>query len=200
MKHKDWDKAAKHIDIVTDGVLLLQKPHSNPAQRWKRTLEAAQTAIDDLLILANSLPEEKRTQLFTIENAQNLVDAMNGVSLFERIGDEKQLILNEYNARIRNETDQRKKIELSDECHDILVEMDKSYLLQPEFNIRTIGLAANIANRCLDYCYKQYQKIETDYTFQSLTHEAFQQAKSLTDSIVRKVEGQAAISNKGSRK
>ena len=190
LKHKEWDKAAKYVDTVTADVLS-EKPHSNPAQRWRRTLKAAQTSIDDLLILATTIPEEKRAEIFTVENAEKLVDGMLGTLLLQKIFDEKERILKEYRAKSKGEKDQKKKNELSNKCHEILAEMDKNTLLQPQYNVRTITMAASIANRCLDYCYKQYQEIEKDDTFQSLTCEVLEQAKNLCNSIVYKVEGQA---------
>ena len=46
---------------------------SNPTQTWKRIQSQAQKAIDDLILLADSLPDDKQQQIFNYENVYRLV-------------------------------------------------------------------------------------------------------------------------------
>jgi hypothetical protein len=54
----------------------LMQRDSNPTQTWKRTRSQAQTAIDDLVLLANSLPDDKQEQIFNYENVNRLITSM----------------------------------------------------------------------------------------------------------------------------
>ena len=54
----------------------LMRQESNPTQTWKRTQIQVQKAIDDLVLLADSLPDDKQEQIFNYENINRLISSI----------------------------------------------------------------------------------------------------------------------------
>lgn len=49
---------------------------SNPTQTWKRMQSQVQQAIDDLVLVADSLPDDKQEQMFNYENVNRLISSI----------------------------------------------------------------------------------------------------------------------------
>jgi len=64
IEQKMWERA------------LERKKDSNSSQTWRRTRDMAKLAITDLSLLVSTLPEDKRSELFTAELSEKLFKAL----------------------------------------------------------------------------------------------------------------------------
>ena len=84
LEQKDWEKAIRLIPNEADNGRTYVK-HSNPALRRDRILEQAGKAIEDLVLLADYLPEKEHSMLFDRERSLAFVDAFLGYNARERL-------------------------------------------------------------------------------------------------------------------
>lgn len=54
----------------------VEKKESNPYQFWHRIRSQANTAISDLVLLANKLPEDKQEEIFSYNNVKKLIESI----------------------------------------------------------------------------------------------------------------------------
>src|SRR5438552_18921175 len=84
LEQKDWDKALK------------AKHDSNPYQTWQRNRDLATRAMRDLIILMNSLREEKQAEVFNAQNVEPFIRTLLGLfpdSGFVHLSDERRISL-----------------------------------------------------------------------------------------------------------
>jgi hypothetical protein len=62
LSEQNWEKAMER--------------DSNPTQTWIRTRTKADRALKHLIILANTLPDDKQEKIFSIENMNELIDTI----------------------------------------------------------------------------------------------------------------------------
>ena len=186
LEHLDWDEAAAFREVVTDGHTS-QVPYSNPPQRWMRTLKAAQEALNDLMILAVTLPEEKRAQLFSEKEIVSLFEAMLGQTLQRCVFEKKDAIMARYQPRIEAARDVNENRHLSAQQYEQMVKLDNHPNLGPVLNPRRTRIAAKVAEQCLKYCYEQYKQIEPNAAFSSLPQDPFEKSIGLVQGIGTKI-------------
>jgi hypothetical protein len=186
LEHLDWSEAAALREVVIDGHPT-QIPHSNPPLRWKRTLKAAKVALDNLTILAATLPEEKRSQLFNEQAMASLFDAVLGHTLQRYIFEKKELIMARYQPRIEAASSVNENRRLSAQQYEEMVKVDKNPNIGPVLNPRRTRIAAKVAEQCLKYCYEQYEKIEPDGAFSSLPQDHIEKSIALVKGIETKI-------------
>ena len=75
----DWVKAANYLETKVDGKIV-EKRHSNPSLKWARTLKKITQDIDDLILLASILPEDKQEEAFPATKVIDLLNALLGTN------------------------------------------------------------------------------------------------------------------------
>lgn len=56
--------------------LEIERKESNPSQFWHRIRDHANRAINELILLANKLPDEKQEQIFNYVNMKELIESV----------------------------------------------------------------------------------------------------------------------------
>lgn len=162
---------------------------SNPWQTWRRNRDKGITAINDLVLLANTLPEEKRAELFTTARIQELMEALLGYPLQEEIRSKINKAVEEYNTKVGRDSSKEDVARFEHSYQEDIKKIEANPLFEPQFNARRAELAAILASKCMEYCYEQFSKIEGEKAFHELTLEKFQQTRSLAYGIAAKVKG-----------
>lgn len=186
LEHHDWDKAANFIQVETNGVLI-EKPHSNPAQRWKRVLRQSTDAMDELMLLAETLPEDKRAELFTPERVTTFVEAMLGNSLTNNISTKMYHLDVEKNVKVNAEADPKKGHIIAEQYNERAGALYQRYLAPLQNNTRIMEIASSLARLCLGHCSHEYPLIETDVHLQELVTNRFKDASGLTWTVQGKM-------------
>lgn len=194
VEHYDWDRAAGFIEVRT-GNVLTEKPYSNPPQRWKRVLKQGTIAIDDLILLAETLPEAKRAEVFTPERVTRLFNAILGNSLINNITT-KQLCINEEKNRMANEEpDAIKRNAILELYSRQANDLGLKYYPSLQNNLRIAEIAANISRLGLAHCSRQYELIESDMVLQKPLIDVLSNAQQITQSILAKMQQTHSNSN-----
>jgi hypothetical protein len=120
------------------------KDDSNPTQTWTRTRSKAERALKHLKLLADTLPDDKQDQIFSIEKICPLLESI-----------------------LRQPT-------WADPASDV-----------PD--VRRSRLAATIAEKSLNKCVNQYEKLETGEEIRKLVTTHLQQSINLCNNIAGKV-------------
>jgi hypothetical protein len=194
VEHYEWDRAAGFIEVRTANVLT-EKPHSNPPQRWKRVLKQGTTAIDDLILLAETLPEDKRAELFTPERVTRLFNAILGNSLINNITTKQYYINEEKNKKANEEPDAEKRSALLELYNRQANDLGLKYYPSLQNNLRIAEIAANISSLGLAHCSRQYELIESDIVLQRPLIDVLSNARQITQSILAKMQQTHSNSN-----
>ena len=64
--------------------LWIEKQESNPSQTWQRLKKQSVTAINDLTLLANKLPEDKQEEIFSPNRIEDLIAQIIHIGFFSK--------------------------------------------------------------------------------------------------------------------
>src|SRR5919106_385307 len=64
--------------------LWIEKQESNPSQTWQRLKKQSVTAINDLTLLANKLPEDKQEEIFSPNRIEDLIAQIIHIGFFSQ--------------------------------------------------------------------------------------------------------------------
>jgi hypothetical protein len=65
-------------------LLWIEKHDSNPSQTWQRLKRHSITAINDLTLLANKLPEDKQEEIFSPNRIEDLIAQIIYIGFFSQ--------------------------------------------------------------------------------------------------------------------
>lgn len=151
---EEWDRALK------------RKDDKNPHQTWYRTRDKAREAIKDLILLANTLPEEKQIELFDGETTRKIIRAILGFDISEKLYDAT------VHGRQRN----------SDKEHDAWGDFEAI------LDIRRVNIAKESAETCINYCTSKYLLTEYSTALCEPVIESLQKSKDLLAAMASKVD------------
>jgi len=155
LEQKDWDKALRKIG------------DKNPNQTWRRTRDRLRTEMNDLILMAEILPEEKQEELFDHQIVARLVRAILGYYSAKEL----QVVM----KRAENPT----------------IYKASHGLRNPwERDLRRTMIAGDIAKSSLNFCGYQLQLVEEVHTFIDPVVQIFEQAAAMAMMMNVKVERQ----------